>query len=198
MILGLTGGIACGKSTVADMLKHRGAIIIDADLIAREVVEPGTPALQKLVQQFGNGILSSDGSLNRKALGNIVFADETKRKELNAILHPSIRQEIKSRMEQYELSEPDKLIIVDIPLLYESGLESMFEQIMVVYVPREIQLERLMKRDGYSLAEAEARLQAQMSIEDKKNLSDVLIDNSSTLEATEAQIDAFLKGKHLE
>lgn len=198
MILGLTGGIACGKSTVADMLKHRGAIIIDADLIAREVVEPGAPALQKLVQQFGQDILSADGSLNRKALGSIVFTDEAKRKELNAILHPSIRQEIKSRMEQYELSEPDKLIVVDIPLLYESGLDSMFEEIMVVYVPREIQLKRLMLRDGFSISDAEARLQAQMSIEDKKNLSDVLIDNSGTLEATAAQIEAFWKGKHLE
>lgn len=198
MILGLTGGIACGKSTVASMLMQRGAILIDADVIAREVVEPGTYTLEELTKQFGSHILNSDGTINRKELGSIVFADESKRKVLNAIMHPSIRSEMKSRMERYELSEPDKLIVVDIPLLYESGLDNMFKEVMVVYVPEEVQLQRLMERDGYSHADAEARLQAQMPIEDKKKLSDVLIDNSGTLKATEAQVEAFWKGKYLE
>jgi len=194
MFLGLTGGIACGKSTVADMLKARGAILIDADVIAREVVEPGQPALQQLAQHFGQEIILSDGRLDRKALGGIVFGDEAKRKELNNILHPSIRREIQSRMHKYAFSDPDKLIVVDIPLLYESGYDSMFEQIMVVYVPREIQLKRLMHRDGFTPSEAEARLNTQMPIEDKKNLADVLIDNSGNLDTTEAQIEAFWKG----
>ncbi|TCZ75287.1 dephospho-CoA kinase [Paenibacillus albiflavus] len=194
MFLGLTGGIACGKSTVANMLKARGAILIDADVIAREVVEPGQPGLLQLVQHFGREIILPDGRLDRKALGGIVFGDEAKRKELNNILHPSIRKEIRNRMEKYAISDPDKLIVVDIPLLYESGYDSMFEQIMVVYVPREIQLKRLIHRDGFTQAEAEARLNTQVPIEDKKNLADVLIDNSGSLDTTEAQIEAFWKG----
>lgn len=195
MNLGLTGGIACGKSTVAEMLDQRGAIIIDADVIAREVVEPDQPALKQLVQHFGTDILLPDGTLNRKKLGSIVFADENKRKQLNDILHPAIRAEMFSRMVQHEQAQPDKLVVVDVPLLYESGLEPMFEEVMVVYVPAEVQLERLMKRDGLDKTEAENRLRAQMPIEEKKRLGDIVIDNSGSLTDTEAQIEQFWKGK---
>lgn len=195
MNIGLTGGIACGKSTVAEMLEKRGAIIIDADVIAREVVGPGKPALKQLVQHFGSEVLLPDGTLNRKKLGSIVFSDENKRKELNSILHPAIRAEMFSRMEHYEHAQPDKLVVVDVPLLYESGLSPMFEKVMVVYVPSEVQLERLMNRDGLNRLEAENRIRAQMPIEEKKRLADIVIDNSGSQEKTEAQIEQFWKGK---
>lgn len=195
MNIGLTGGIACGKSTVAEMLEKRGAIIIDADVIAREVVEPGKTALKQLVQHFGSEVLLPDGTLNRKKLGSIVFSDENKREELNSILHPAIRAEMFSRMEHYEQAQPDKLVVVDVPLLYESGLSPMFEKVMVVYVPSEVQLERLMNRDGLNRLEAENRIRAQMPIEEKKRLADIVIDNSGSQEKTEAQIEQFWKGK---
>jgi len=197
MIIGLTGGIACGKSTVADMLVRRGAMLIDADRIAREVVEPGTPALRQIAETFGESVLLPDGSLDRKKLGSLIFGDESKRLALNEIVHPAVRAEIKQRMERNEAIAPDKLSVVDIPLLYESKLYSMFEEVMVVYAPPAVQIERLMKRNDLSREEAEARLNAQMPIEEKRKLADIVIDNGGTIEETEAQVDVFWKGKNL-
>ncbi|CAH0117720.1 Dephospho-CoA kinase [Paenibacillus sp. CECT 9249] len=197
MNLGLTGGIATGKSTVSSLLEERGALIIDADRVAREVVLPGSPALQQVAERFGQAVLLEDGSLNRKKLGEIVFADEAERKALESILHPAIRSVMRERMEAFERDYPDKLVVADIPLLYESGLESMYEEIMVVYVPREVQLQRLMKRDGMSAEEAGKRLNAQFDIEWKKRQADYVIDNRASLDETKKQIDRFWHGKGL-
>lgn len=197
MNIGLTGGIATGKSTVSQMLVKRGAILIDADVIAREVMEPGHPVLLEVQKRFGAGIINEDGSLNRKKLGEIVFSNPEERKALNEITHPAIRSEIKMRMANYETARSDRLIVVDIPLLYESSLETMFEQVMVIYVPREVQLSRLMQRDGMTLEQAEARVGAQLDIEWKKERADILIDNSLGLDKTELQIEDFWRNKVL-
>jgi dephospho-CoA kinase len=197
MNIGLTGGIACGKSTVSAMLVRRGALLIDADRIAREVVEPGSPVLARVASQFGQAVLHPDGSLNRKKLGEIIFADADARKSLEGLLHPSIRALMRERKDAFEQLYPDKLIVVDVPLLYESGLQAMYDEVMVVYVPESIQLERLMLRDQLSREQATERLLSQMSIELKKERADILIDNRGTLEDTEQQIDDFWLGKGL-
>jgi len=197
MNVGLTGGIACGKSTVAGMLVRRGAFSIDLDQIAREVVLPGSPVLARVADCFGQGILNTDGSLNRKALGEIVFNDPNARKKLESIMHPPIRALMKERMAALEQAHPDRLVVVEVPLLYESGLQAMFDEVMVVYVPRDMQLARLQEREGLSLEQAEKRLNAQLPIEDKKKWADVVIDNSGTLEQTERQVDEYWKRKGL-
>lgn len=194
MNIGLTGGIATGKSTVSSMLVERGAALIDADQVAREVVMPGSPYLADIAHQFGQAVINDDGSLNRGKLAKIIFNDDEARKSLEAILHPPIRETMLSRMQQLEAERSDRLVVVDIPLLFESGLQQYFSQVMLVYVPEAIQLQRLMKRDGLDEAEARARISAQMAIEEKRKLADVIIDNSGSLQATEAQIEQFMKG----
>ena len=196
MNIGLTGGIATGKSTVAKLLTERGAKLIDLDKIAREVVEPGQPALHAIAERFGQAVLQPDGSLDRKKLGAVVFSDLEERKALEAITHPAIRAVMKERMARYEAEEPDRLVVVDVPLLFESKLESYFEQVMVVYVPRETQLRRLIERDALT-EEAEKRLAAQMDIEEKKRRADILIHNTGTPEDTDRQIDRFWREKGL-
>lgn len=195
MNIGLTGGIATGKSTVSRMLVRLGAKLIDADLIAREVMQPGHSVLAAVAERFGQAMLLPDGSLNRKKLGEHVFTYPEERKALDAITHPSIRREIKKRMEAYEAEDMHGLVVADVPLLYESGQESMYEQVMVVYVPRELQLRRLMERDRLDLLQAEARLAAQMDIEMKRERADIIIDNSRGLEDTEAQVRAYWQSR---
>ncbi|GGF97840.1 dephospho-CoA kinase [Paenibacillus abyssi] len=193
MKIGLTGGIACGKSTVASMLVARGAVLVDADQVAREVVLPGGPALDSIVSRFGQAVLNEDGTLNRAELGSIVFADKEKLKELESILHPAIRERMQGRLNQYEAEDPARLHIADIPLLYETGQASLYSGILVVYVPREVQVERLMKRDPeMTLEQAESRVRLQMDIEEKRQRADWVIDNSGSLENTERQVDAFV------
>ncbi|MDH6426300.1 dephospho-CoA kinase [Paenibacillus sp. FSL R5-0636] len=191
MIIGLTGGIASGKSTVSALLVNKGARLVDADVIAREVMLPGHEVLAAAAKQFGKEILFPDGTLNRAKLGEIVFQDPVALQTLNNLTHPAIRQEIKDRMYSMEQEEPKRLIIVDIPLLFESGLETLFHEIVVVYVPREMQIARLMERNRLSLEEAEARLNAQMDIEQKRNKADYIIDNSGDLAYTEQQVAVF-------
>ncbi|WP_313640099.1 dephospho-CoA kinase [Paenibacillus sp. FSL K6-0276] len=191
MIIGLTGGIASGKSTVSALLVSKGARLVDADVIAREVMLPGHEVLAAAVKQFGSEILSPDGTLNRGKLGDIVFQDPAALQALNNLTHPAIRREIKERMNSMEEEDPKKLIIVDIPLLFESGLENLFNEILVVYVPREVQIARLMERNGLSFEQAEARLNAQMDIEAKRNKADYIIDNSGDLAHTEQQVAVF-------
>lgn len=197
MNVGLTGGIACGKSTVSGMLKARGGRIVDADRIAREVVLPGEPALGEIAETFGADVLSVDGSLDRKRLGSIVFGDDAARKRLEAILHPRIRTEMLRQMVEWNEKDPSALVVVDIPLLYESGLDKQFnfEEILVVYVPRHVQLERLMHRDGLSAAEANQRINSQLPIEKKRELADIVIDNSGTLAQTEEQVERYVRRK---
>lgn len=188
MIIGLTGGIASGKSTVSALLVNKGARLVDADVIAREVMLPGHKVLAAVVRQFGEDILFPDGTLNRVKLGDIVFNDPEALKTLNQLTHPAIRQEIKEHMLTMEQEDPGKLILVDIPLLFESRLESLFKEIIVVYVPREVQITRLMERNRLSLEEAEARLKAQMDIELKRSKANYIIDNSGDLAHTEHQV----------
>lgn len=197
MNIGLTGGIASGKSSVSELLVSLGAILIDADQIAREVMLPGHPVLAAVAKQFGQGVLLEDGTLNRKKLGELVFNHPEQLQALNDITHPAIRQEMKDRKLKYEEQFPDRLIVSDIPLLYESGLENGYEQIMLVYVPREVQIERLMKRDGMDKSQAIRRLEAQMDIEEKKQRADIIIDNSGDFEETKKQILAFWHHKGL-
>ncbi|MFL0555850.1 MULTISPECIES: dephospho-CoA kinase [Paenibacillus] len=197
MNIGLTGGIATGKSTVSRLLAERGAAIIDADVIAREIMEPEHPVLAAVSERFGPGVLNADGTLNRKKLGEIVFSNPEERKALEALTHPAIRAEMKQRMEELEAADPHRLVVADIPLLYESGLDPLYERIMVVYVPREVQLTRLMLRDGLSKEAAEQRINAQMDIEIKKERADILIDNSGGLEETKRQIDDFWRDQGL-
>lgn len=197
MNIGLTGGIATGKSSVSRYLVSLGAILIDADQIAREVMLPGHPVLAAVIERFGQAVLNEDGTLHRKKLGEIVFGNAAELKALNDITHPAIRLQMQERMRMFEQEQPDKLVVSDIPLLYESGLSEQFEQVMVVYVPAEIQLKRLMERDGISEADALSRLNAQMDIEEKKRRADIVIDNSGTMEETKAQIIKFWHDKGL-
>jgi len=190
MKLGLTGGIASGKSTVSAMLVRLGAKLVDADQVAREVVLPGEPALMQLSKQFGQEIVKPDGSLDRQALGRIVFTpDKQKLKELEAILHPAIRERMHKQMDAYLAEEPDRLVIADIPLLFETGQESLYDAVLLVYVPKATQLERLMAREGMTSDEAKVRIELQMDMEEKKQRADYIIDNSSTLEHTQRQIE---------
>lgn len=197
MNIGLTGGIACGKSTVSDLLTRRGAILIDADQLAREVVLPGAPALDEVVRVFGAEVLQEDGSLNRKRLGSLIFGSEEKRKTLEGLLHPPIRKLMQERMAEQERLFPDKLVVVDVPLLYESQMEHLFQEVLVVYVDPASQLSRLMERDGLSGEEAKQRLDAQMPIEWKKEWADYVIDNSGTIGYTEEQVALFWRQKGL-
>ncbi|MDR6553305.1 dephospho-CoA kinase [Paenibacillus qinlingensis] len=197
MNIGLTGGIACGKSTVSRMLVSRGALLIDADQIARDVVEPGSPVLEQVAAAFGQAVIGRDGSLQRKMLGEIIFGSPEARQQLEGLLHPPIRARMREQMTTYERDYPTKLVVVDVPLLIESNLVSMFEEIMVVYIPRHLQLERLMQRDGLSAEIAQLRLDAQMSIEEKRKLADIVIDNSGTWEETNMRVERFWAGKGL-
>jgi dephospho-CoA kinase len=197
MNIGLTGGIACGKSTVASLLVERGAVLIDADRIAREIVEPGSPALDRISKRFGQAVLDKDGRLIRRRLADIIFNDLEARKALESITHPEIRSIMRQRMEEAENADASKLVVVDVPLLYESGLEAMFQGVMVVYIPVDLQRARLMARDGYTEEEADARIQAQLSIEQKKAMADYVIDNSGTMEQTRHQIERFWQERGL-
>lgn len=191
MNIGLTGGIATGKSTVARMLVARGAALVDADRIAREIVEPGQAALARIAERFGDRVIQADGTLDRRLLGSIVFADANERKALEAITHPAIRELMRERIAALEAERPDRLVVADIPLLYESGLQHLYEGVMVAYVPREVQRARLIGRDGMSPEEADKRIGAQLDIEEKRRLADYVIDNSGSLADTEAQLDRF-------
>jgi dephospho-CoA kinase len=195
--VGLTGGIACGKSTVSRMFEERGAAIVDADAIAREVVLPGQSALREVAEAFGGGVITPEGTLDRKRLGSIVFGDETARKKLEAILHPRIRAELSRQMEHWSALNPGGITIVDIPLLFESGLDRLyaFDDVLVVYVPRAVQLDRLITRDALTEEEANRRIEAQMPIEEKRLLADVVINNSGTLADTAQQVESYLAGK---
>jgi dephospho-CoA kinase len=192
MVLGLTGGIATGKSTVVNIFRAYGFPIVDGDVIAREIVEPKQAGLQAIVSVFGEDILLDNGQLDRKKLGNIIFSDEEKRRQLDALLDPILRQTITQRIRGYR-EEP--LVIADIPLLFEAHYEDEMDQVAVVYVPEAVQLERLMRRDDLTKAQALQRIASQLPIEKKKQQADIVFDNQNSLEETKKNIKSWLKAQ---
>lgn len=191
MIIGLTGSIATGKSTVSRMLKDRGYPIVDADEISRLVVQKGSSVLNEITTCFGPDILHADGTLNREKLGSRIFKDDEDRQKLNAIMHPAVRQEMIRQKEEW-LQKGAKTVILDIPLLFESKLQSYVEKIIVVSTTPEIQRERLVARNKLSIEEANSRIQSQIPVIEKEEKADAVINNSGTLEETEKQLEAIL------
>lgn len=192
MIIGLTGSIASGKSTVARMLKEFKLPIVDADIVARDVVEPGTPTLAAIVETFGEGALREDGSMNREYVGQLIFHDPSKRKMLNDIIHPAIREEMIRRRDEW-IAAGEQTVIMDIPLLFESKLQHFVEKILVVSVTDEIQLERLMARNGFSKEDALARIRSQLPMSVKEQGAHAVIYNNGTEEQTKEQLESILR-----
>ena len=183
--IALTGGIASGKSFVADEFAALGAVLVDSDLIAREVVEPGTPGLAQIVERFGEGVLAEDGSLDRPRLGALVFSDDAARADLNAIVHPLVRR----RAAELEAAAPDGAIVIQvIPLLVETGLDEGFDTVLVVDVPVEVQIERLMRRNSLTEAEALARIDAQADRGRRLAAATHVIGNSGSRSATRERV----------
>lgn len=191
LVVGLTGGIASGKSTVANMFKEMGIEVIDADVEAREAVEIGEEAYEQIVTYFGKGILNADHTINRSKLGEIIFNDSVKRQKLNEIVHPDVRRRMNEKKEAAIL-RGDQVVVLDIPLLFESGLKHMVNVVLLVYVEKDVQLQRLMDRNLLTKEEALARIQSQMPIEDKRKLADKVINNNGTIENTKKQLIELL------
>lgn len=191
LIIGLTGGIASGKSTVANMLRDKSIPIVDADVVAREVVEIGTDTYKKLVSEFGQEILNSDKTLNRPKLGSIIFQDQEKREKLNSIMHPSIRTSMKEKTQKY-IEDGHEVVVMDIPLLFESKLTHLVDKTLLVFVTEKTQLKRLMERNDLTEKEATDRIQSQMPLSEKVKLSHAVIDNNGSLTKTEQQLNEIL------
>ena len=191
MIIGLTGSIASGKSTVAKMIQSYNLPIVDADQVARQVVESGSPTLLKIAEVFGQDVISEDGTMDRAKVGNLIFHDESKRQQLNAIIHPAIREEMIRQRDEFT-SYGEKNVFMDIPLLFESKLEHFVEKIIVVSVTEDVQLERLMERNGFTKEEANARIATQIPVKEKEQLADAVIHNNGTLEDTAIQLQNIL------
>ncbi|MBL0700229.1 MAG: dephospho-CoA kinase [Desulfosarcina sp.] len=193
LLLGVTGGIASGKTTVAKMLEEFGAPIVDFDLLSRKVVEPGKPAWKKIVEYFGKQVLQDNETLDRKKLSDIVFGDPEKRKKLESFTHPEIYDEFIEQVNQIASATPDPVIQVVIPLLIEVNLTYIFDKILVVYIPQEMQIERLAQRDGISAVEAANILKSQLPIDEKIRFADFKINNANSLKETEAQVKELWK-----
>lgn len=188
LLLGVTGGIATGKTAVSRMLEELGAPIIDFDILARTVVEPGKPAYEDIVAFFGRQVLGEDGALNRKRLGEIVFSDLEKRKKLEGFTHPRIGEEFIRLIGEHTKDKPDVIIQVAVPLLIEQNMNHLFDKLVLVYTPEEIQMQRLMERESISEEAARAMVASQLSIEDKKGYVDFIIDNTGPLNETRRQV----------
>ena len=191
LVLGVTGGIASGKSTVAGMLEALGVPIIDTDVIARRVVEPGRPAWKKIVAHFGEKVLEEDGRLDRKKLADIVFRDAGERKKLENFTHPIIMEELARQVNEMAERDPEVIIQAIVPLLIEINQQHRFHKVLVVYVPEAIQIERLVRRDGIDQEEAADRLKAQLPIDEKLAYADFVIHNEHSLEETGKQVKAL-------
>ncbi|PHF04655.1 dephospho-CoA kinase [Bacillus pseudomycoides] len=192
IVIGLTGGIASGKSTVSQMFRELQIPVIDADIIAREVVEQGKEAYKEIVDVFGEEILQADGELDRPKLGSIVFHNEEKRLCLNKIVHPAVRKEMNVQKDMY-IKEGVQAVVLDIPLLFESKLTALVDRIVVVAVSPSMQLERLMKRNGFTEEDAKARIDSQMPLAEKATLANKVIYNDGTIAETKAQLQLILK-----
>jgi dephospho-CoA kinase len=190
--VGLTGSIAVGKTFVCSVFRELGCAVLDADQVARDVVEPGSKGLELVVDRFGSSVVFPDGSLDRAKLGSIVFADEEKRLALNSIIHPLVFEAQERWIKEREAEDPDGIAIIDAALMIESGGYRRFDKLIVVWCEPELQLQRLMARDNLSLADAQKRIAAQMSQEEKKGYADFLIDTSKDRDNTRRQVaDVF-------
>lgn len=190
-MIGLTGGIAAGKSVVAERFRELGAVIIDADLISREIVEPGEPALATIVENFGAEVLTEDGRLNRAKLGARIFAEPQAREILNQIMHPEVKRKVQTRLKEIESSNPDAVVVYDVPLLVEAKVDENqnFDLVIVVDATEAIRLERLVRLRGLTPSEATARIQSQASSEERLAVADVVIDTNGTIQETLRQVD---------
>lgn len=189
MRIGLTGGIASGKSTVADMFVELGATLVDADVVARDVVRPGSEALAAISARFGADLIEADGGLDRRRLRSAVFADPSKRRELEKLLHPMIREQLLLRTEQ----ATGPYVVIAVPLLIEAGFAALVDRIVVVDCPQELQLERLVMRDRISHSEARSMLAAQLDRETRLGKADDVVDNGGDIESTRNQVEALDK-----
>ena len=187
--VGLTGGIASGKSTVARMLAAKGALLVDLDELAHTVEEPEGPVWGEIVRHFGEDILAADRKIDRKKLGAIVFPDPGKRKLLNELVHPAVFEAWHARLREIRKINPKAIVLSDIPLLFEAGMEKMVDVVLLVYLPREKQVARMIRRDGCSRAEAEMRIAAQMPIDQKRLHADIVVGNEGSEEETKAALD---------
>jgi dephospho-CoA kinase len=188
--VGLTGGIACGKTVVRRRLEERGIPTLDADAVVHHLLQAGTEVTRQIAETFGEEVIAPDGSVDRKALGAIVFSDEEERKKLNAIVHPGVWREIERFFEEREKAA-DPAAVVDAALMIETGSYRRYDRLVVVHCRPELQLERLMARDGLSREDAERRIRSQMPLEEKRPFADFLIDTSGSIEETFAQADAL-------
>ena len=192
VIAGLTGGIATGKSTVSSIFREAGAIIIDADTVARDAVRKNLPAWYEIIRIFGKEILLPDGEIDRTRLGGIIFRDSSKKETLNQIVHPHVIQKVAELIEEIGEKAHDSIVILDVPLLIEAGMDKALEDVILVYTPEWTQIERLIKRDGISNEDALLRVRSQMPIEKKREFATIIIDNSGTIEATrERALEVF-------
>ena len=190
-IVGLTGGISSGKSTVSSYLKQLKIPVIDADEVARKVVEPNSQGAREIRKAFGSDVFEEDGSLNRQKLGALIFSNTENRQKLDELLQPLIKIMILDEIEEYR-QKGENMIVLDLPLLFEKQYEELCEEIIVVYVPRELQLERLMKRNQYTKQEALSRIDSQLSIEEKRKRATVLLDNQGTIQQLYQQVEQWL------
>ncbi|MCD2137132.1 dephospho-CoA kinase [Salinicoccus halitifaciens] len=189
-VIGLTGGIASGKSTASAYIEEQGFKVLDADVYARKVTEKGSPGYQRIIEAFGTGILDEDGNIDRPALGRIIFNDPDERQKLNDISHPEIRRMMNADRDEYV---KENHVFLDIPLLFENGLDEQCDMTVTVYVTEENQMERLMARNGLTKEDAAARIKSQMPLSEKKKLSDRVFDNNGDKAELFRQIDEFLK-----
>ncbi|EAE1292261.1 TPA: dephospho-CoA kinase [Listeria monocytogenes] len=190
--IGLTGSVATGKSTVSNMIQQAGIPLVDADIAARKVVEPGTEGLKEIVAYFGEEILLADGTLDRAKLGEIIFKDKEKREKLNEITHPRVKDYMLEARERF-FRAGEELVFFDIPLLFESHLESLVDQIVVVWTTPETELKRLMERNNLTKEDALRRIESQMGIDEKARKADFVIDNNDSLEKTQKQVYTFIE-----
>jgi dephospho-CoA kinase len=191
LVIGLTGGIASGKSTVSTMLKEMNITVVDADIEARLAVMKGEPAYFKIIEEFGADILLDTGEIDRQKLGSIIFHQAEKRQMLNEIVHPEVRKRMSNQAEKAE-KNGEAVVVLDIPLLFESKLTYMVDKTLLVYVDAETQLQRLIARNNLSVEDAEARIRSQLPLSDKVKLADAVIDNNGSIEDTKNQLNQVL------
>jgi dephospho-CoA kinase len=187
LLVGLTGGIGTGKSTVARMLEQRGAVVFDADVLARQAVAPGTPGFDQVVERFGPHVLVPGGGLDREALASLVFSDPAARRDLERIVHPEVRRMFADGCEEYR--DTDRVVVFSAPLLVETGMHTAFDVLIVVSAPVPIQIDRLMRERGMAERDIRTRIAAQLPLEAKAEVADVLVDNEGTLEDLESQVE---------